>query len=112
VVSDAKGRTKSSGNQMQSISLSISGSFGTSDTDAGWDFVDVNGDGLPDKVQFDKNNHLFVQLNNGYSFGPTTYDWTPHDQTLNHTTGTNISVSPGLGFNDGVFGFAGGASAG
>src|SRR5581483_10128637 len=34
VVSDAKGRTKSSGNQMQSISLSISGSFGTSDTDA------------------------------------------------------------------------------
>uniref|UniRef100_UPI003F6734E3 toxin TcdB middle/N-terminal domain-containing protein n=1 Tax=Duncaniella muris TaxID=2094150 RepID=UPI003F6734E3 len=73
IVSLAKGTKPSEGNKLTNIlaKVSISGGIPKNTDEAVEDFVDVNGDGLPDKVLSDKT----VRLNLGYSFSePVAWD--------------------------------------
>ena len=73
IVSLAKGSKASEGNKLTNIlaKVSISGGIPKNTDEAVEDFVDVNGDGLPDKVLSDKT----VRLNLGYSFSePIAWD--------------------------------------
>ena len=74
-------------------------------TDSNVDLLDVNGDGLPDRVSH-SGGTLLVQLNIGYSF----LDAEPFASAAINA-GKGASGSVGLGFNDNIYGFAGGASA-
>lgn len=76
------------------------------------DLIDMNGDGLPDQVTTDTNGHLLVYLNMGTSFAPNPITW-PTGGTAVSCIGQSSSagLNFGVGFNDGIYGFAGGASA-
>jgi RHS repeat-associated protein len=88
-----------SGNDMPP--LGIGGSHGTSESDARFDLLDINGDGLPDRVYADGR----AALNLGYAFAaPETWG----GGALN--TGRGSSNGLNLGFNTDFYGFAGGAS--
>ena len=92
--------TAESGNDMPP--LGVGGSIGGSSSDGRFDLLDVNGDGLPDRVYHDGR----VALNLGYRFG-TAEPWR-NPAPLNDGTGTNSGLN--LGFNTDFYGFAGGAS--
>jgi RHS repeat-associated protein len=93
------------GTQMVSIGLNLSGNVGDAGSDV--DLLDINGDGLPDRV-FQSGGTLFVQLNVGYAF----LDAEPFaSAVINAGNSVEASVGATLGFNDGIYGFAGGASA-
>ncbi len=64
-------------------------------------FLDVNGDGLPDKILSDKR----VQLNYGYSFSDAT-DWDLNSIEEGYSTSQNAGA--GLGFDYGQRSFSGG----
>jgi RHS repeat-associated protein len=112
-VANAKGRATATGTnpasgagndtQMPPIGLSLSGNVGGANVDA--DLIDINGDSLPDRV-FQSGGTLFVQLNVGYAF----LDAEPFASAVINA-GNSVDASVGLGFNDGIYGFAGGASA-
>ncbi|MCG8915240.1 sugar-binding protein [Actinokineospora sp. PR83] len=83
-------------------SLGIGGNLGGGESDTGHDLIDINGDGLPDKVFADGR----AALNLGYSFAdPEPWPGGP----VNAGTTTNGGVN--LGFNTQYYGFAGGVSA-
>jgi RHS repeat-associated protein len=114
-VANAKGRATTTGEspangagnstQMVSIGLSLSGQIGGANQD--FDLLDINGDGLPDRV-FQSGGTLFVQLNVGYAF----LDAEPFaGAVINAGNSVEASAGAELGFNDGIYGFAGGASA-
>lgn len=71
------------------ISSGINGGNGQSFDANQW--VDINGDGLPDKVKI-SGNTIQVQLNTGYNF-TETFDW--YTNTTDYITNTrgNVSVS-------------------
>lgn len=112
---NAKGRAATTGTspasgagndtQMVSIGLTLSANAGHADSDV--DLLDINGDGLPDRV-FSSGGTLMVQLNVGYTF----LDAEPFAASAINA-GNNIEGTVGgdLGFNDGIYGFAAGASA-
>lgn len=110
---NAKGRAtatgESSGNgagnstQMPPIGVDLSGNVGDANQDV--DLLDINGDGLPDRV-FQSGGTLFVQLNVGYAF----LDAEPFASAAINA-GNSVDASVSLGFNDGIYGLAGGASA-
>ncbi|MFH8477069.1 SpvB/TcaC N-terminal domain-containing protein [Streptomyces sp. NPDC018000] len=83
-------------------SLGIGGSLGGGESDARVDLIDINGDGLPDKV-FGNGD---VQLNLGYSFAARE-PWSAGP--INDASTRNVGVN--LGFNVDRYGFAGGVSA-
>ncbi|MGO4636435.1 SpvB/TcaC N-terminal domain-containing protein [Streptomyces sp. 2RAF24] len=83
-------------------SLGIGGSLGGGESDARVDLIDINGDGLPDKVYANGD----VQLNLGYSFAARE-PWPAGP--LNDASTRNAGVN--LGFNIDRYGFAGGVSA-
>ncbi|MFE4618218.1 SpvB/TcaC N-terminal domain-containing protein [Streptomyces sp. NPDC056747] len=83
-------------------SLGIGGSLGGGESDARVDLIDINGDGLPDKV-FGNGD---AQLNLGYSFAARE-PWSAGP--INDASTRNIGVN--LGFNVDRYGFAGGVSA-
>lgn len=98
-------RENNTGSQM--VSLGLSGSLGNGDSSVTSDLVDVNGDGLPDRVSTDGNGHLAVAFNLGYSFtSPEAWG----DAAINDGSSTNFSIGPTLGFNSGIYDYAGGAS--
>jgi RHS repeat-associated protein len=81
--------------------LGLGGSHGESSSDARFDLVDINGDGLPDRVYADGR----AALNLGYSFAaPETWG----GGALN--TGRGSSNGVNLGFQTDFYGFGGGAS--
>jgi RHS repeat-associated protein len=94
--------TSSQGSDMSRLGFGADAGYGTSDTD--YDLIDVNGDGLPDKVHRDGT----VQLNLGYSFSPIAEPWgggiINNGQTLNG--GVN------MGFNLNHYSIAGGLNLG
>ncbi|MFD4655785.1 SpvB/TcaC N-terminal domain-containing protein [Kitasatospora sp. NPDC058444] len=83
-------------------SLGIGGSLGGGESDVRVDLIDINGDGLPDKV-FGNGD---VQLNLGYSFAARE-PWSAGP--INDASTRNVGVN--LGFNIDRYGFAGGVSA-
>ncbi|WP_449480079.1 SpvB/TcaC N-terminal domain-containing protein [Streptomyces avidinii] len=83
-------------------SLGIGGSLGGGESDVRVDLIDINGDGLPDKV-FGNGD---AQLNLGYSFAARE-PWSAGP--INDASTRNVGVN--LGFNVDRYGFAGGVSA-
>ncbi|MGX7828888.1 SpvB/TcaC N-terminal domain-containing protein [Actinokineospora sp. 24-640] len=82
--------------------LGFGGNLGGGESEARHDLIDINGDGLPDKV-FDNGD---AALNLGYSFaGREPWPGGP----LN--TGETENAGVNLGFNTDFYGFAGGVSA-
>jgi RHS repeat-associated protein len=94
------------GSQMVTLGLGVSGSLGAGTSHAAFDLADLNSDGLPDRVTTD-GGQLRVALNLGYSFA-TPELWGA--ATLNEGESTNFSVGPTLGFNAGIYDYAGGLS--
>ena len=92
--------TAESGNDMPP--LGVGGSIGGSSSDGQFDLLDVNGDGLPDRVYADGK----MALNLGYRFGAAE-PWR-NPAPLNDGTGANTGMN--LGFNTDFYGFAGGVS--
>ncbi|WP_414939011.1 SpvB/TcaC N-terminal domain-containing protein [Amycolatopsis sp. cmx-11-51] len=82
--------------------LGLGGSIGGGESAARLELLDVNGDGLPDKVYADGD----VALNLGYSFAERE-PW----PTGPVNTGQTANVGVNLGFNLDNYGFAGGVSA-
>jgi RHS repeat-associated protein len=95
------GRAAPSGQQATDMpSLSLGGSRGTSDTTH--DLIDINGDGLPDKVHDDGQ----VELNLGYRFGPKE-PW--GGGIVNHGEAIDGSLGLGLAYNRDFYSWGGGA---
>jgi len=90
----------------QMVQLGLSGSLGKGESHPQHDLVDINGDGLPDLL-FEQNGQLMVSLNLGYSFAPAE-PWGTGQ--LGDGASENGSIGASLGFNDGIYGFAGGVS--
>ena len=87
---------------MPPLSLGANFESGTSSVD--YNLVDINGDGLPDRVT-NSGGTLTVQINLGYKFAdPET--WGGGAVNSGQSQGTGISG----GFNDGIYGFAGGVN--
>jgi len=90
--------------QMQPVGFSLSLGATEGDASSEADLMDVNGDGLPDRV-WKGAGTLDVALNLGYRFAPRE----PWGQAVIHegvTREKNAGAS--LGFNDGIYGFGGG----
>lgn len=82
-------------------SIPISASYQWNNDESVETFLDVNGDGLPDKILSDKK----VQLNLGYSFSkPIVWDLTDTDKG----TSNSLNAGAGFGFDIGQKSFAGG----
>lgn len=92
--------TAQSGNDMPP--LGIGGDLSTGKSDTSFDLIDINGDGLPDRVYSDGR----VALNLGYGFAPPE-PW-PGLSALNDGSTQNTGVN--IGFNTDFYGLAGGAS--
>lgn len=92
--------TAQSGNDMPP--LGIGGDLSTGKSDTSFDLIDINGDGLPDRVYSDGR----VALNLGYGFAPAE-PW-PGLTALND--GSSNSTGLNIGFNTDFYGLAGGAS--
>ncbi len=112
---NSKGQVNTSGKSAQKgnaagsqmVSLGISGGLGAGKSDGDYDLVDMNGDGLPDRVQRE-DSHLEVSLNLGYSFA--AFDrW--GDMAIDDGTSESGNIGLPLGFNAGmIYDFAGGLS--
>lgn len=99
------GNGAGNGTQMVSIGLSLSGNVGNAESNV--DLLDINGDGLPDQV-FHAGGTLMVALNVGYGFlAPEPFA----DAAINTGNSVDGTIGGDLGFNDGIYGFAAGASA-
>ena len=109
-VSDALGNnSKSNGSGSQMSPLGFSGGVGSGSSVETNELIDMNGDGLPDKVSLNtQTGALSVQVNTGYGF-LSAQTWPVGGAAINNSNSN--SANGGIGFNDGVFGFAGGASA-
>lgn len=105
---DASGRgaPKSNNTGSQMALLGFDGSLGDGSSDVQTSLIDLNGDGLPDRVTR-QGAQLWVALNLGYGFAPRER-WA--DGAINAGSSRNFSVGVGLGFNGGIYDFAGGAS--
>jgi RHS repeat-associated protein len=92
--------TAQSGNDMPP--LGIGGDLSTGKSDTSFDLIDINGDGLPDRVYSDGQ----VALNLGYTFA-LPEPW-PGLSALND--GSTNDTGLNIGFNTDFYGLAGGAS--
>ena len=97
---------KENADQSQMATVGFSGGLGTGEATTNCDLIDVNGDGLTDRV-CDNNGQLTVQFNLGYSFAPAV-PWGAAD--ISKGTSTSASLGIEVGFNDDIYGFAGGAN--
>jgi len=101
---NGKGRGNKSGTQM--VSLGISAGIGAGNSDAQAELMDINGDGLPDRVKLE-DGKLMAALNLGYSFAKPE-PWGDALLSDGESESANIGLSPS--YNDGVYGFSGGLS--
>jgi RHS repeat-associated protein len=101
-----KGSPRGNGAGSQMVSLGFSGSLGYGDSATTYDLVDVNGDGLPDRVTRD-GAQLLVALNLGYGFAAAER-W--GDSPIDVGASRSFSLGGTLGFNGGDYDFAGGLS--
>jgi RHS repeat-associated protein len=97
-------RSNETGSQM--VTVGLSGGLGRGDSDARYDLLDVNGDGLPDRVS-SSGSGLDVALNLGYGFAaPESWG----TAAINDGASENGSIGVSLGFNSGIYDYAGGLS--
>ncbi|HEX6682415.1 MAG TPA: SpvB/TcaC N-terminal domain-containing protein, partial [Candidatus Limnocylindrales bacterium] len=99
-------RTSNTGSQMVPLGLTLQAGLGAGTSDPQHDLIDVNGDGLPDRVS-GGGSSLTVALNLGYGFAPPE-PWGA--ATLNDGGSENGSIGASLGYNGGIYDFAGGVS--
>jgi len=90
----------------QLVSLGLSADLGKGSSTPGHDLLDVNGDGLPDLVSRNGST-LMVGLNLGYGFAPAE-SW--GTAAINSGASEDGSIGANLGFNTGLYDFAGGLS--
>jgi|GEM_PF-441336 len=122
IFADSKGKTSSNdsgnggskgstgGSQMPPLGFVLSGGVGVGTSDQTDELIDINGDGLPDKVHLNTSTGvLTVQLNTGYGFFTNPVTWANGGAVINH--GSSTSGNIGIGFNDGIYGLAGGLTA-
>jgi RHS repeat-associated protein len=83
--------------------LGVGGNLGGGESDTAHDLLDINGDGLPDKLYENGD----AALNLGYSFAARE-PWPGGPLNAGKTTNAGVN----LGFNTSYYGFAGGVSAG
>jgi RHS repeat-associated protein len=91
----------------RNIMASLGGGITKGDAEAKYDLMDMNGDGITDKVSV-QGGQLWVQLGLGYGFAPAEL-WGNASLNQSNNMGLNLGIS---GFNDGVFGFAGSINLG
>ncbi|OQW90657.1 MAG: hypothetical protein BWK78_06475, partial [Thiotrichaceae bacterium IS1] len=84
---------------MASLGVSANVTKGKSDAKREW--IDVNGDGLPDLV----TPGLSVALNLGYTLAPPE-PW--GSAAINHGENKGFTLGGSMSFNDGIYGFGGG----
>jgi RHS repeat-associated protein len=97
-------KSNTTGSQM--VQLGLAGGLGKGTSDPNHELLDVNGDGLPDRVSR-SGDQLLVALNLGYSFAPAE-PW--GGAAINDGASENGSIGATLGFNGGIYDFAGGLS--
>ncbi len=112
-------QTESDGGQ--ELNLGVSGQYSQGETNQNGDhavggdlvnsdLIDINGDGLPDKVSTYSDGHMEVAFNLGYTFtAPVTWS---NDAVTQRGTSQSFTVGGSIGFNDGAYGFGGGVSGG
>jgi RHS repeat-associated protein len=103
VKSNSRGTPSKSGLQM--APLGISGGIGESEDQRNYDFIDINGDGLPDKLYDDGH----AGLNLGYRFADKE-EWGNFVISEGESESSNIGGSALAGHNDGYYGFGGSIS--
>ncbi|MEJ2117630.1 MAG: toxin TcdB middle/N-terminal domain-containing protein, partial [Alphaproteobacteria bacterium] len=90
-------------------SLGVSGNISEGVNDVKYDLLDINGDGLPDRVyasgDYNADGSLSVAINLGYGFAPQE-NWGLGK--INEGENKDKSVGGSIGFNDGKFGWGGG----
>ena len=103
------GRTPPKGNEtsQEEAALGVSGGFGYGRSEVGYDLMDVNGDGLPDRVSM-QGDSLFVRLNLGYRFGEAEF-W--DDARVNVGLSQEGSLGVSASYSGGSFGASGGVSS-
>lgn len=103
-----RGARKGNGTGSQMVSLGVSAELGSGKTDLDYDLLDVNGDGLPDRVDHN-GSQLKVSLNLGYSFAAQE-PW--GEAAVYDGASESGAIGGSLGFNSGIYDFAGGLSLG
>lgn len=68
--------------------------------------IDVNGDGLPDRVETEADGDVYVHLNLGYRFAGDAIHWSTGRTSFNQDVGGGVSI----GFQLNAYEFAGGIS--
>ncbi|HEY0167755.1 MAG TPA: SpvB/TcaC N-terminal domain-containing protein [Jatrophihabitans sp.] len=99
-------RGNKTGSQMAQLGLQVQAGLGKGTSKPKHDLLDVNGDGLPDVVS--RNGaQLMVALNLGYGFAAAE-PW--GTAVINDGASENGTIGATLGFNAGLYDFAGGLS--
>ncbi|HYH05030.1 MAG TPA: toxin TcdB middle/N-terminal domain-containing protein [Bacillota bacterium] len=95
--------------QMTSLGINVNIGEDRSSSNVNWELLDINGDGLPDRVN-QSGGRILVQLNLGYKFANQVEDWGAG--TIDDTRGENDKDTPELygSYNREKFAFAGGIS--
>ena len=94
------------GSQMVTIGFGVNLGLGEGDSHIRYALRDMNADGLPDLVSRGGSG-LLVALNLGYRFAPTEV-W--GSAAINEGSSNSYSAGVNLGFNGGIYDFAGGLS--
>ena len=100
---ESKSRGSSCTSKDQMASLGVSGNISQGESDVNYDLMDINGDGLPDRVS--KSGGIKVAFNLGYGFAG--YEpWSGGE--INHSENEGKTLGGSIGFNDENYGFGGG----
>ena len=95
-------QTGQHGNEMPN--LGFGGDLGGGDSDTEYDLIDINGDGLPDRVY----ENGTAKLNLGYSFAETAEPW--NAGIINDGETSNVGVN--MGYSTGFYSLGGGLNLG
>ena len=100
------GSSKENNTGSQMVSLGLSGDLGSGSSSVPFDLLDINGDGLPDRVST-SGGTLTVAFNLGYAFA-SPEPWGAG--ALNEGGSESLSLGTNLGFNGGIYDYGGGLS--
>ena len=79
-----------------SLTFTAGGSFAWNNDNTTVAYMDMNGDGLPDRVEYVNENTFKVSLNLGYGFATAT-NWTLNAVNKNHAKTIGINAGVGIG---------------